>query len=121
MPNDNRAQDDARINVFNRFAPERDAFAERENQGRVTTSRYDGADRPDWQPYSLRAETQRGIALQKTSHLFGFELWEYDNGGKPLWPSRFSHIGMGQRFLFVDRTGTGQFYLESSNVVQGEE
>ena len=35
--------------------------------------------------------------------------------------NRFSAAGMGQRFLFVDRSGTGEYFLESSNIVQGEE
>ena len=64
-------------------------------------------------------------AVQTTSstasHNYPFELWKYDDGGKPLFVNRFSDRGFGQRFLFVDRTGAGHYSLESSNVLQGEE
>ena len=91
----------------------------RGNAGSTDTSPY--GDDPIPQPWSHRAENQRATSQQRASHLYGFELWEYDNGGNPLWENRFSKSGMGQRFLFVDRNGTGEFFLESSNVVQGEE
>ncbi|MFN2371270.1 MAG: GWxTD domain-containing protein [Candidatus Krumholzibacteriia bacterium] len=120
MPQNFRDQDDARINVFQRFAPDREGTMARGNTGSAQTGPY-GAHDPIPQPWSHRAENQRALSQQKSTHLQGFELWEYDNGGKPLWESRFSRSGMGQRFLFVDRNGTGDFYLESSNVIQGEE
>ncbi|HPF71482.1 MAG TPA: GWxTD domain-containing protein [Candidatus Krumholzibacteria bacterium] len=120
MPMNYRDQDDARINVFNRFAPDREGTMARANSGSDAPSPYSAED-PIPQPWSHRAENQRATSQQTAAHLFAFELWEYDNGGKSLWPNRFSHSGMGQRFLFVDRTGTGQYFLESSNVVQGEE
>ena len=120
MPMNYRAQDDARINVFNRFAPDREGTMARGNSGSAAPSPYGAGDAIP-QPWSHRAENQRAISQQKSSHLQGFELWEYNNGGRPLWESRFANTGMGQRFLFVDRNGTGEFFLESSNVVQGEE
>lgn len=120
MPQNFRDQDDARINVFQRFAPDREGTMARGNTGSGDPTPY-GSNDPIPQPWSHRAENQRAISQQSSTHLQGFELWEYDNGGKPLWESRFSRSGMGQRFLFVDRNGTGEFYLESSNIVQGEE
>jgi hypothetical protein len=38
-----------------------------------------------------------------------------------LFVNRLSNKGMGQRFLFVDRTGTGAYEIASSNVIQGDE
>jgi hypothetical protein len=59
--------------------------------------------------------------LHSAGHNFGFELWEYDSGGKPLFMNRLANRGMGQRFLFVDRNGTGEYRIESSNILQIEE
>jgi GWxTD domain-containing protein len=120
MPMNFRDQDDARINVYQRFAPDREGSWARGNTSWADPSPY-GSDDPIPQPYSHRAETQRVTSQQTAAHSFGFELWEYDNGGNSLWPNRFSASGMGQRFLFVDRTGSGDYFLESSNVIQGEE
>jgi len=72
-------------------------------------------------PYSPRAEKVMNTTRYSASHAHGFELWKYDHGGKPLFLNRFSEQGMGQRFLFVDKTGSGDYYLESSNLIQGDE
>jgi len=122
MPMNFRDQDDARIKVYQRFAPDREST---ESKG----ANLDGTQGLDpYQdfggipmPFSRRAESQRQTQVFSPSHNFPFELWKYDNVGSTLFSNRFSRKGMGQRFLFVDRTGSGDYSLESSNVLQGEE
>jgi GWxTD domain-containing protein len=120
MPQSFRDQDDARIKVFDRFAPEREGTMQRGGSGSQDVSPYNTWDAIP-QPWSHRAEKARTTTQHTSTHLQGFELWLYDRGGSSLWRSQFSATGMGQRFLFIDRTGTGEFFLESSNIVQGEE
>jgi len=122
MPMNYRDQDDARIKVFERFAPDRAGTSAKGSPIGGT-----GNNNPYLveggipMPYSERAEAQRGTSSHTAAHHFAFELWKYDRGGKPLFDNRFTRTSMGTRFLFVDRTGTGDYFLESSNVVQGEE
>jgi GWxTD domain-containing protein len=122
MPMNFRDQDDARIKVYQRFAPDREGT---QSKG-ASTEGTQGLD--PYQdvggipmPYSRRAEEQRHTQIYSPTHNFAFELWKYDDVSKTLFPNRFSRKGMGQRFLFVDRTGSGAYSLESSNVLQGEE
>jgi len=122
MPMNFRDQDDARIKVYNRFAPDREgSVAKGGNIGdpQSIDPYQDRGGIP--MPYSRRAESQRMTQVSSPTHNFAFELWKYDNVGNTLFPNRFSLKGMGQRFLFVDRTGSGEYSLESSNVLQGEE
>jgi len=122
MPMNFRDQDDARIKVYDRFAPDREGT---EAKG----GNLDGTQGLDpYQdlggipmPYSRRAEAQRQTQVFSPTHNFAFELWKYNDVGNTLFPNRFSRKGMGQRFLFVDRTGSGHYSLESSNILQGEE
>lgn len=122
MPMNFRDQDDARIKVYQRFAPDREGIEAKGSSvgGTQTLDPYqDFGGIP--MPYSRRAETQRQTQVFSPTHNFAFELWKYDDVGNTLFPNRFSRKGMGQRFLFVDRTGSGDYSLESSNVLQGEE
>jgi GWxTD domain-containing protein len=120
MPMNFRDQDDARIKVFERFAPDREGTEAKGASGSQYTNPYEGSGGIPM-PFSRRAESQRQTAQNTASHNYPFELWKYDSGGNPLFVNRFSNRGFGQRFLFVDRTGSGDFVLESSNVLQGEE
>lgn len=122
LPMNFRDQDDARIKVFQRFAPDREGVSAKGYAagGSQSISPYE-AEGGIPMPYSQRAETQRGASAASPAHGFGFELWKYDALGKPLFDNRFSRSSMGTRFLFVDRTGSGHYSLESSNVIQGEE
>jgi len=122
LPMNFRDQDDARIKVFQRFAPDREGVAAKGSSptGSQAIDPYDAVGGIPM-PYSRRAQTQRLHSAGSATHGFGFELWKYDGLGKPLFDNRFSRSSMGTRFLFVDRTGVGNFYLESSNVMQGEE
>jgi GWxTD domain-containing protein len=122
MPMNFRDQDDARIKVHQRFAPDRDGTMIKGGSigGTQNINPYEAVGGIPM-PYSRNAERDRTTAAYSASHHFPFELWKYDNGGNPLFVNRFSDRGMGQRFLFIDRTGSGEYELESSNVLQVEE
>jgi len=122
MPMNFRDQDDARIKVYNRFAPDREGSEAKGGnvEGTQGLDPYqDLGGIP--MPFSRRAEAQRRTQVYSPTHNFAFELWEYNDVGNTLFDNRFSRKGMGQRFLFVDRTGSGDYSLESSNILQGEE
>lgn len=122
MPMNYRDQDDARIKVFERFAPDREGTTAKggSNEGSQSISPYqDIGGIP--MPYSHRAEQQRMGEIYSASHYYGFELWKYDNVANTLFPNEFSKKGMGQRFLFVDQSGTGEYVLQSSNILQGND
>jgi GWxTD domain-containing protein len=122
MPMNFRDQDDARIKVYERFAPDREGTAAKGGsvdgtQGADPYQDFGGIP----MPFSRRAEAQRQTQVYSPTHHFAFELWKYEDVSKTLFPNKYSLKGMGQRFLFVDRTGTGDYALESSNILQGEE
>jgi hypothetical protein len=123
MPTNFRDQDDARIRVFEQYAPEREGAWAKGNTGSLDPSPYQSEEQGGVpMPWSSRAEQIRNQMQYRSSHLNAFEYWEYDRGGRPLWNSRFSGTGgLGQRFLFVDRNGAGEYVIESSNIVHGEE
>lgn len=122
MPMNNLDQDDARIKVYQRFAPDREG-SEAKGGGIDGTQGHDPYQDLGGipMPFSRRAEAQRRTQVYSPTHNFAFELWEYNDVGNTLFDNRFSRKGMGQRFLFVDRTGSGDYSLESSNILQGEE
>jgi GWxTD domain-containing protein len=122
MPMNFRDQNDARIKVYNRFAPDREGTGAKggSSEGTQGVDPYqDSGGIP--MPFSRRAETQRQTQQYSPTQNFAFELWKYNDVSKTLFSNRYSRKGMGQRFLFVDRTGTGDYILESSNILQGEE
>jgi GWxTD domain-containing protein len=122
LPMNFRDQDDARIKVYQRFAPDRSSvWSKGGSEGGTQNIDPYAVTGGIPMPYSHRAQTQREAVAGSARHDYGFELWKYDGLGKPLFENRFSRSSMGTRFLFVDRTGTGDFFLESSNVIQGEE
>ncbi len=124
LPLNYRDQDDARVKVYDRFTPDRPGSTAKgaAPEGTQVVSPYAtiGGVPLDSQ-VSRSAERDRTEMMHKAGRDHGFELWKYDNGGKPLFTSRLSGRGMGQRFLFVDSNGTGAYRLESSNIVTGEE
>ncbi len=124
MPTNYREQDDARIRVYDRFAPERPGETAKgaATDGQGPSSPYEALGGiPLVNQPSRAAERDRHAMQFRAGQNHGFEMWRYDRGGKPLFVNRLSHKGMGQRFLFVDATGTGDYQLESSNVVQADE
>lgn len=122
MPMNFRDQDDAQIKVFKRFAPDREGVGSKgvSPEGGQSIDPY-GTVGGIPMPYSERAVNQINSRANSATHSFGFELWKYDQSGHSLFENQFSRSTMGSRFLFLDRTGSGDFYLESSNIVQGEE
>lgn len=44
-----------------------------------------------------------------------FVLWRYDEAGRQLFPNSYSGWSGGLRFLFIDRTGFGDFKLDATN------
>ncbi|MGD9548453.1 MAG: GWxTD domain-containing protein [Candidatus Krumholzibacteriia bacterium] len=123
MPMNEMDQDDARIQVFNRFAPDREGSWAKGDPAEGTSEPLNPYDTVGGlpMPNSFHAERERGAKRYSATHTYAFELWIYHNGGNDLFLNRFSQRGMGQRFLFVDRTGAGDYVLESSNVMQGDE
>jgi len=122
MPMNYRDQDDARIKVYQRFAPDREGdVAKGAPIGGTTNINPYAVDGGIPMPYSPSAERDRSAAMHSATHTFPFELWKYDNGGNPLFRNRFSAKGMGQRFLFIDQTGNGEYRLESSNLLNIDE
>ena len=120
MPRNFTDQDDARVKVFNRFAPDREGV-----WAKGTISYGESAPHETESgipmPYSRFAEAKRQSQQHSASHDFGFELWKYDDNGWSLFPNRFSMQSQGSRFLFVDRSGSGHYELESSNLLQGDD
>lgn len=118
MPRNFGDQDDARVKVFERYAPDRESVMA---QGTISQSDREPHRRGSIpMPYSRQAEIERQSQQFSPSHDFGYELWKYDSGGEALFPNRFSMTSIGARFLFVDRSGAGHFVLESSNLIRGD-
>lgn len=129
MPMNHRDQDDARVKVYDRLALDRPGSTAKGADavsGQKPASPYESIGGvaiagSTEAPGSLKAERDRVQIMRSGSHESGFELWKYDSGGKPLFANRLSGTGMGQRFLFIDRTGTGLYEIESSNVIRGDD
>jgi GWxTD domain-containing protein len=103
LPINETDQEEAKVRVFDNYAPEREG----------TWMKRPG-DRPEVSKQSAR---ELAATLQGTRKEKGYELWVYDNAGRSLFPHPYSHQSLGLRFLFVDRTGTGVWILESTNAV----
>jgi len=122
IPMNFRDQDDAQIKVFQRYAPDRSGVAAKGSStaaGQTINPYANEGGIP--MPYSERAQSQIKSRAGSATHNFGFEFWKYDQNGYALFDNQFSRSAMGSRFLFLDRSGSGDYYLESSNLIQGEE
>jgi GWxTD domain-containing protein len=122
MPMNFRDQDDARIKVYEQFAPDREGAAAKGSPigGTQNINPYETVGGVPM-PYSHSAERDRETVIYSATHNFPFELWKYDNGGNPLFPNRFADRGLNPRFLFIDQTGEGRYKLDSSNLLQPDE
>ena len=128
LPLNQRDQDDARVKVYDRLALDRPGSSAKgaAEEGSLGSNPYEslggvpitGSARS---PISRAAERDRMAMIYGSGNHRSFELWKYDSGGRPLFVNHLSNKGMGQRFLFVDRTGTGDYRIESSNVIQGDD
>jgi GWxTD domain-containing protein len=118
MPMNEEDLNDARIMVYERYAPERPGSTAKDGaQGtlyyNVFTRSYQGAGYIPL-PYSYLAD--KNIKAKVTSpDTRRFELWRYDDGGDQLFLNSYTGQGQGLRFLFVDKTGRGDYVLDSDN------
>ena len=119
MPMNDQDLNDARILVYERYAPERLGATVKEGSaspagGQIPyVSSYQGSGVIPL-PYSYLAD--RNIRAKANSPDTGvFELWRYEDGGAQLFPNTFSGQGHGLRFLFLDKTGQGKYVLDSDN------
>lgn len=119
MPMNEDDLNDARIMVYERYAPERlgewakdPGVASAENFG-VYTRSYQGAGAIAM-PYSYLAD--KNIKAKITApDTRRFELWRYDDGGEQLFLNSYTGQGHGLRFLFLDKTGRGDYVLDLDN------
>ncbi len=114
VPLNRNALEDARIMVYQRYAPER--VGEMVRGGALDspqdlTGEFSGAIP---MPYSYLAD--KDIRANKTAAgTRTFQLWRYDDAGDQLFLNSYSGQGGGLRFLFVDKTGDGRYVLDSDN------
>jgi GWxTD domain-containing protein len=115
MPVNENALEDARVQVYERYAPVREGeFMRGGVQGNPgdQTGIFSG---PMPMPYSYMGE--KDIRANKTGADSGrFQLWSYDDRGDQLFLNPYSGAGGGLRFLFVDKRGLGRYVLDSDNV-----
>jgi len=113
--------EDARVLVFERYAPERLGSTVKGMGVDLHTADPNVSYRGNYtqlgaipMPYSYMADID--IRANKTAaDTRTFQLWRYDDAGRQLFPNTYSGQGGGLRFLFVDRTGQGDFVLDSDN------
>ena len=123
VPMNEKEQADALVKVFNKNAPDREGVWAKGSEP-IDEPHKRG---PWWSeggipmPYSYLAERELAKSHDSPTMYHGFELWKYDHGGRPLFANLYSEGALGKRFLFVDQSGTGDFVLKSSNVIQGED
>ncbi|HOX26745.1 MAG TPA: GWxTD domain-containing protein [Candidatus Krumholzibacteria bacterium] len=120
VPMNEKDLEDARVLVYERYAPERLGSTVKSGDPHL----HEGFSvmRGNYtvigaipMPYSYMADVD--IRAHKTAaDTRTFQLWQYDDAGRQLFPNQYSDHGGGLRFLFVDRTGQGEFVLESDNV-----
>ena len=70
--------------------------------------------REDLDAVAIQAARERLRRLGTPRELKAFELWRYDGGGHPLFPTPYTGDAAGLRFLFLARDD-GSYHLEVSN------
>ncbi len=119
VPLNHQDLEDARVLVNQRYAPERQGFTTRvynpsTGSGARVNFTTEGAIP---MPYSYTADVN--IRSKKTAvDTRVFQLWRYDQGGRPLFTNQYSSLSGGLRFLFVDKYGHGDFVLDATNATQ---
>ncbi len=113
MPLNPSELEDAYVKVFDRYAPDRPGT---EAKGGGLGSRVPQLDKGAL-PIEPSQQAAREIdsKRQTVEREKAFELWRYNHAGHQLFPNIYSSQTLGLNFLFVDRTGTGTYVLESSN------
>ena len=116
VPMNHQDLEDARIMVYERYAPERTGSGSRAFDGALgnPTQGNVAFQGPIAMPYSYLADVN--IRSKKTAvDSRVFQLWRYDQAGKSLFENQYSDLGGGLRFLFVDKHGMGTFVLDATN------
>jgi GWxTD domain-containing protein len=116
VPMNHQDLEDARIMVYERYAPERTGSGSRAFDGALgnPTQGNVAFQGPIAMPYSYLADVN--IRSKKTAvDSRVFQLWRYDNAGRSLFENQYSDLGGGLRFLFVDKHGMGTFVLDATN------
>lgn len=115
MPLNATDLEDAFVKVFDRYAPDRPGTVIKGGRSQGTDGHRPGGE--GWIPMPHTHQSRREIAARRRNigRMQSFELWKYNHAGHSLFPNQFSQQSLGLRFLFVDRTGTGSYVLESSN------
>jgi GWxTD domain-containing protein len=107
MPMNEKDLADARIQVYDPYAPEREgSWAKSAGGIAMRISR------------SAANEINETRMSPRRDH--GFELWRYNLNGAALFPNQYtsSQALTGLQFLFIDTNGTGSYRLESSNATR---
>ncbi len=102
LPINEKDQEDAMVRVFDNYAPEREG-TQAKGSGGI--------------PLPTTRQSRRAVAVARAgvTNEKGFELWIYTHAGRQLFPNPYSSKMLGLRFLFVDRSGTGNWVLNSTN------
>jgi GWxTD domain-containing protein len=113
MPSNPAELEDAYVKVFDKFAPDRPGT---EAKGGGLGSRVPQLDKGAL-PIEPSQQAAREIdsKRQTVEREKAFELWRYNHAGRQLFANIYSSQTLGLHFLFVDRTGTGTYVLESTN------
>jgi GWxTD domain-containing protein len=117
MPLNTSDLEDATVRVHDKYAPVRPGTQAKGSdplgtQGRDPQARGTGGVPMD---YSYRVHREIDAKRREVGRNMAFELWKYHHAGDQLFPNLYSNQALGLNFLFVDRTGTGQYVLESTN------
>ncbi len=119
VPLNEQDLNDARIMVYERYAPERLGNSVKGSSiygtdGEFTTERANMGTGVIPMPYSYMADTniRANVTAVDTRT---FVLWRYDGGGDHLFPNSYEGQGQGLRFLFVDKFGNGEYVIDSDN------
>jgi GWxTD domain-containing protein len=112
--------EDATVRVWDKYAPVR-AGTEAKGARPGGTQGRAGKEAKGTQggiPLEQSYESRRELASKQRQigRENAFELWKYNHSGNQLFTNKYSGGTLGLRFLFVDRTGTGHYVLESTNV-----
>jgi GWxTD domain-containing protein len=121
MPMNENDLEDARIQVYEPYAPDREGTWAKgaDTAGSQSSSPY--FDKGGiTMPYSRTADREIQETRTSVKRDHGFELWRYNRGGASLFPHQFINALPlnGLQFLFIDVDGTGLHRLESSNVMR---
>jgi len=116
VPMNERDLEDARVQVYQRYGLERTGSMTRGRDPQASFDNWVGPSPRDPIPLPYSYLADRNIQSRRTAaDSRVFQLWRYNHAGTSLFPNTYSRHGGGMTFLFVDKTGLGDFVLDSSN------